>query len=74
MTTTAAPTQTHDEDLEQLLWFDDVGSDCRMCHTGTTRACDCGGRVHNEMHGGLVEMCFSCGDGWVPVAGDEFSR
>jgi len=67
LTTTVAPTRTHDEDVESMLWFDDVGCDCAMCHTGMTRACDCGSRVHNEMHEGVVEMCFSCDTDWTPV-------
>jgi len=66
--TTIAPTRTHDEDLESALGFDDVGCDCVMCHTRATRACDCGGRVHNEMHEEVVEMCFSCDIDWIPVA------
>lgn len=70
MTVTIAPTHTHDEDFESALWFDDAGCDCVMCHTGMTRAFECGGRVHNEMHTELVEMCFSCGDNWVAVAED----
>jgi len=71
VTITAAPTQTHDEDFEQLLWFDDVGSDCHLCQTGMTRACECGGRVHNEMHDGVVQMCFSCGVDWTLVDATE---
>ena len=63
-TTVVAPTQAHDENFGGPLGFDDASSDCAICHTGATRVCECGGRVHNEMHTRLVEMCFSCGEDW----------
>jgi hypothetical protein len=45
--------------------YKDPPRDCSFCHTKRTRSCPCGGRIHNEMHDRLVEMCFSCGDAWA---------
>jgi hypothetical protein len=71
VTEVEAPATTHDvekqakqdEQLKQSRR--DPPSDCPDCHTGRTRACPCGGRIHNEMQDRLVEQCFSCGFGWV---------
>ena len=65
--------ETHtDEDWENDARLVDTYKipprDCSACHTGKTRPCHCGGRIHNEMHGStFVEQCFSCGRGWTPA-------
>ena len=56
--------EDRENDRRLVEAYDNPPGDCAACHTGKTRPCHCGGRIHNEMHGRLVEMCFSCGTSW----------
>jgi hypothetical protein len=66
-TVTIVRPQTHDEATEGGVSFGLGGADCSACYSGATRACGCGGRVHNERREVIVERCFSCGVAWKPV-------
>lgn len=65
LATVAPLIEVHDPELERKIdAVEERPSDCRVCYTGQTETCPCGGRIHNEMRKRLVHCCFSCGDGW----------